>query len=153
MPEIAELTTEPPGKREPLYMSCQSRSTSRGSRPTSQVSKSWIDPLGRVVGTAGVRLADADDPLVGLHLEEEQVAPADSDEIGVDLRDLHPASAFGSLATARPSASTKWSTSAALIGVERPASPSFEMITPSSSRLRWSSRNRSGGDAFRTVER
>jgi hypothetical protein len=34
-PEIAELRIEPPGKREPAYIRCQSASMSRGSRPTS----------------------------------------------------------------------------------------------------------------------
>ena len=40
MPLSAELRMLPPGNREPAYIRCQSASMSRGSLPTSQVSKS-----------------------------------------------------------------------------------------------------------------
>jgi hypothetical protein len=54
----------------------------------------------RLVRAAGVGLADSVDALVGLHLDEEEVAGPDADDVGLDVGDLDVAASAGGLTRA-----------------------------------------------------
>ena len=77
MPLSAALPIEPPGNRDPLYISRQRCSIRNGSWPISQPLKSWITAIGRRVGADPVGFADPVDVLVGQHLDEDVVAVAE----------------------------------------------------------------------------